>query len=255
MPIFTAGSIKLDADLFVFDKDGLMFDSEQFWIEMINARCRELLSMISPDETLRWASLMGADTVLTADGEPRTTFVDPLGVCAVASPLEESTITAGYLVALRGCPWHEARAAAVSFLERSNLILDLKKALKPQPGFIGLMRRLAELKLPYGIATSDNFERTRDSMVLYGFWEDVRFVVTPEEVKNGKPAPDMLLYISEKTGVPPERIAMVGDSYVDVKMASNAGSIGIGVSTDPEMRKKMKPYASAVLDSLAEIVI
>ena len=92
-------------------------------------------------------------------------------------------------------------------------------------------------------------------MSLYNCWEKVRFVVTPDDVKEGKPAPDMLLHISARTGVPLDRIAMVGDSYVDVKMAANAGSMGIGVSDDPAMREKMASVATVVVNSLEDIAL
>ena len=62
MPFFTANGKKLEADLFVFDKDGLMFSPEPFWIELVNERCRSLLSVCSPEQTVRWARMMGADT-------------------------------------------------------------------------------------------------------------------------------------------------------------------------------------------------
>ncbi len=253
MPFFTANGQKLEADLFVFDKDGLMFSPEPFWIELVNERCRSLLSVCSPEQTLRWAHMMGADTELLEGSGPRTTHVDPLGIVPIASPYEEKTITAGYLVATFGWPYHEARDTAVAVFERADAALNLSRALEPQPGFVALMRRMRELEVPYGVATSDTLERTRASMSLFDCWDKVRFVVTPEDVKNGKPAPDMLLHISEKTGVPLHRIAMVGDSYVDVKMASSAGSIGIGVSNDPEMRRKMAPVATVILNSLEEI--
>ena len=51
MPSFTANGFRLEADLFVFDKDGLMFDSEQFWIELVNERCRNLLSVCCIDHS------------------------------------------------------------------------------------------------------------------------------------------------------------------------------------------------------------
>ena len=253
MPIFTANGRKLEADLFVFDKDGLMFSPEPFWIELANQRCRSLLSVCSAEQTLRWAHMMGADTRLPEGSGPCTTWVDPLGILPVASPYEEKTITAAYLVALFGWPYHEARDTAAAVFARADSSLDLRRALKPQPGFVELMRRMAELDVPYGVATSDTLERTRDSMSLFNCWEKVRFVVTPDDVNEGKPAPDMLVHISRKTGVPLDRIVMVGDSYVDVKMASNAGSIGIGVSDDPAMRQKMAPVATVVLNSLEEI--
>lgn len=255
MPSFSANGKKLEADLFVFDKDGLMFDSMQFWIELVNERCRNIAPVFGDEMTIKWAHLMGADTRIGADGDLCTTKVDPLGIFAVASPYEERTVTAGYFVAANGWPWHEARDTAARLFENSDKTLDLHKALKPQPGFVELMYRLAELNIPYGVATSDTYDRVKDSMSLYNCWEKVQFVVTPEDVKEGKPAPDMLLHISQKTGIPLDRIAMVGDSYVDVKMAHNAGSIGIGVSCDAEMREKMKPFATVVLNSLSEIVL
>ena len=92
-------------------------------------------------------------------------------------------------------------------------------------------------------------------MSLYNCWENVRFVITPTDVPRGKPNPDMLEYISSKNGVPLNRIVMVGDSYVDVKMAKVAGSIGIGVTPFEDMRKKMIPYATEIVESLEEIEI
>ena len=254
MPAFTASGKRLEADLLVFDKDGLMFDSEQFWIELVNERAKMLLSFCGPEEIVRWTRLMGADTVFSEGGEPVTTYVDPLGICACAPPREEIPITAGFLVSAHGWPWYKARAAAAEVFEQSSRTLDLRKALRPQPGFVALMRRLRELDVPYGVATSDTLERTRESMALYDAWDKVRFVITPEDVETGKPAPDMLVKASEITGVPLHQIAMVGDSIVDVRMAKAAGSIGIGVSADPDMRKNMEPFATVVLNSLEELV-
>ncbi len=255
MPFFTASGKKLDADLFVFDKDGLMFRPEPFWIEMVNERCRSLLSVCTREQTLRWAHLMGANTELIDGSEPYTTHVDPLAILPVASPFEEKTITAAYLVALFGWSWHEAKEKAVAVFERADLSMDMRRALEPQPGFVELMQRLSELDVPYGVATSDTLDRTKVSMSLYNCWEKVRFVVTPDDVAESKPAPDMLLHIARKTGVPLDRIAMVGDSYVDVKMAANAGSIGIGVSDDPAMREKMASVATVVVNSLKDIAL
>ncbi|MBR6978039.1 MAG: hypothetical protein IKH74_06535 [Lachnospiraceae bacterium] len=180
MPKFTAGGKQLEADLLVFDKDGLMFDSEQFWIELVNERCGKLLRYLNPEEIVRWARLMGADTVLGEGGEAITTYVDPLGICACAAPREEISITAAFLVSVKGWPWHQARAAAEEVFEQSSQTLDLKKALRPQPGFGALMQRLREFDVPYGVATSDTLERTRASMELYDAWDQVRFVITPE---------------------------------------------------------------------------
>ena len=117
------------------------------------------------------------------------------------------------------------------------------------------MKRINELGVPYGVATSDTYERTKGSMSRYNCWDNVHFVVTPEDVAQGKPEPDMLIYVSRKQNVPLDRMIMIGDSYVDVKMAQAAGSIGIGVSPFADMREKMAPYATEVVESLEMIKI
>ena len=252
--ILTVNGSSYETDLLVFDKDGLMFDSGQFWIELANARMRALIKHCPAADTLQWAKLVGVRAAI--DGNTVTSCdVDPTGILAVASPLEEMTVLAGFLVVKLGLTWHEARQLAHDLFAESDLDIDLKRALKPQPGFTGLMRCLGDLDIPYGVATSDTYERTRDSMSMFGCWEKVRFVVTPTDVERGKPEPDMLLYISEKQQIPLSRIVMIGDSYVDVKMAKAAGSIGIGVTTDPAMQEKMAPYASKIVPSLESISV
>ena len=243
------------ADLLVFDKDGLMFESEQFWIEMANARIRALSKHCSSADVLAWTKLMGVDTKTTDDGKTETTYVDPSGILALAHPSEETVIMAGFLVGCLGLSWPEGRELAVKIFAESDDGIDLGRALKPQPGYVALMKRINELGVPYGVATSDTVERTKDSMSRYDCWENVRFVVTPDDVHSGKPEPDMLIFISEKYNVPLDKIVMIGDSFVDVKMAYAAGSIGIGVSVFGDMRQKMKPYATEIVDSLEEIEI
>ena len=80
-------------------------------------------------------------------------------------------------------------------------------------------------------------------------------VVVPEMVERGKPAPDMLIKAAELAGVPVEETAMIGDSYVDVKMAKDAGGFGIGIPETEEMRASISEYTDAVIESLDDIEI
>ncbi|MBR4335175.1 MAG: hypothetical protein IKP74_01860, partial [Clostridia bacterium] len=74
------------ADLLVFDKDGLMFDSEQFWIEMANARMRSISKHVSLDSLIDWTKLMGVKTEVKHGGAIEAIWVDPTGILAVAPP-------------------------------------------------------------------------------------------------------------------------------------------------------------------------
>lgn len=255
MATITVNNHKYEGDLFVFDKDGLMFDSEQFWIEMASARIRSIAKYCTNDIILDWCSLMEVTAEEKEDGTLVATYVAPTGILAIAPPAEEVAILAAFLVKNLGIVWHEARKRAAEIFEESDANISLERAICPQPGYVELMKRINELGIAYGVATSDTYDRTKGSMSMFNCWDNVRFVVTPEDVANGKPEPDMLLYISEKFNVPTNRMIMFGDSYVDVKMAQAAGSVGIGVSPFADMREKMVPYASEIVESLEMIKV
>jgi phosphoglycolate phosphatase len=247
---FEISGTQLQAELFVFDKDGLLFDSETFWSELAVTRARNF-ALLTGDEELayQWLRFMGAEC--DGSGGYRT---DPLGITAIASPDEEITATAGFLAEHRRLGWTEARDNARSIFRTSDQELDLTRALKPMEGFPDIFRRLREKHIPYGIATSDTYERAQASIQLFDDWEAVRFAITPKDVSRGKPDREMLDKISEITGVKTSDIVMIGDSYVDVEMANAAGAIGIGVTRDPEMKERMKAFTPWIVESLEQII-
>lgn len=244
-----AGGCTFDAAAFAFDKDGLLFESKQFWIALSEARLFQIRNRGTVDLARKWAKCFGVET---ADGVC-VSAVDPCGILAVASPGEEIAATAALIVQNLQMCWTEARDLAHTIFQQADQELDLHKALKPRPGFPDIMARLRVCNVPYGIATSDTAERTWASFQLFDDPQALSFVVSPREVKRGKPYPDMLERISEKLAIPKERLVMVGDSYVDVEMARCAGAIGIGVPETEEMRERMAAIGAIIVDSLEEI--
>ena len=249
-----AGCKEFDASLFVFDKDGLLFQSRQFWKELANARAKVLQNYVAQNLVERWLRLMNVAFEKEENGY-RIMDVDPAGILAVASPSEEITVTAGFLSETKGQCWTEARNAAREIFRRSDEEFCLKNALTPRKGFPEIFHRLRKAGIPYGIATSDDYNRAVQSVDLFDTAKALSFIVTPLEVKKGKPDPEMLHLIAQKTGIPTTKMVMVGDSYVDVEMASAAGAFGIGVPETQEMAERMKPFASAVVKDLDEITI
>ncbi len=244
-----ANGVRMDLSLLVFDKDGLMFQSQPFWSQIGDERIRVLKEYLDGDALSEWAAVFG---LTLTDG--LVTYTDPKGILAVAAPREEMAVTAGFLARHRSLPWSKALELAGEVFRRADAHVDLRLALVPAPGFPAVFRRLREAGIPYAIATSDTKQRVMDSLALFGE-APPEILVVPEMVARGKPAPDMLLLAAELAKVPPERVAMVGDSYVDVEMARHAGAFGIGVPETAEMRAAMVPFASVIVDSLDGIEI
>ena len=249
MPYMLIKGERYPVGLVVFDKDGLMFKSQQFWKELGESRLRLLYERLPGRVCKRWANVFGV-----REQNGAVEYVDPKGAFAVASPAEEMAVTAGLIIDALGWTWTDARALAVDVYAKADEEFDLSKALMPQDGLLQIFEKLNDSGIPYAVATSDTRDRVNRSMRLFGIEPPTEdYIIAPENVKRGKPFPDMLLLAAQRSSVPINSIVMIGDSYVDVQMAHEAGAIGIGIPETPEMRDKMVPFAAKIIHSLNEI--
>src|SRR5262245_22646611 len=88
---------------------------------------------------------------------------------------------------------------------------------------------LSWLRAPKCVASSSSLERIRVSLETTGlvrFFESNLF--SANEVRNGEPAPDLLLYVPGKMGVEPADCIVVEDSPVGVTTGVSAGMTVIG---------------------------
>lgn len=254
MTTFSVCGKTFEAAVVVFDKDGLLFKSEAFWRELMQARTNAALKRLDIPVICGWLDLMDASYEVTGD-TIQITKVTADGVTAVAAPDEEIMVTGTYLMQRSGSKWPPARELAREIFEEGDRIIDMERAITPQKGFPEIFQRLYAAGVPYGIATSDELGRAKWSIDRYDDFDHLDFVITPKEVVHNKPEPDMLEMVAERYQIDPSRIIMVGDSYVDVMMAYNAGSIGIGIPEFGDIAEEMRPYATVIAQSLDDIQI
>ena len=57
-----------------------------------------------------------------------------------------------------------------------------------------------------------------------------------------KPAPHMIEMLAERLGAPRESIVMIGDTYMDIGMAQNAGVKSVGVAWGMTPAEKLRSY-------------
>jgi HAD superfamily hydrolase (TIGR01509 family) len=141
---------------------------------------------------------------------------------------------------------------------KDGMMLDLyRRDLKPVRGVIPMLKKLA---LPKSIGTNGPRERAMEALRMTGlepFFGDR--LTTYEDVKNGKPAPDIYLLAAQRAGLKPARCLVVEDSVTGVTSALAAGCevIGFtGVAHDPAAKAKelKKLGVTLVIQDMGELL-
>ncbi|MDT8406692.1 MAG: HAD-IA family hydrolase [Methylococcales bacterium] len=108
----------------------------------------------------------------------------------------------------------------------------LERSLSPEDLFAGISDMLHTLKNHgFQLAVATGKSRRGLNRALRETETEHCFAATRcADETESKPAPRMLLELSQTLAVPVSRCVMVGDSVHDLAMAANAGMTGIGVS-------------------------
>ena len=107
-------------------------------------------------------------------------------------------------------------------------ILSSGKISEPVKGIPELLKELRQNEIVLNVASSSakiNIELILNKLDLTKYFN---FIVSGEEVKYGKPAPDIFLMVSDKCGIPPGKCLVIEDSSNGVTAAKSAGMKCIG---------------------------
>ncbi|MBW8190601.1 HAD family hydrolase [Neiella marina] len=106
---------------------------------------------------------------------------------------------------------------------RQQLLAAFETSLQVTEGFKDTLKRL---RRPYCIATSSSIERTARALSIVGLTENFAgWVFTAQQVKHGKPAPDLFLYAAQQMAIPTHKCLVIEDSYFGVTAALKAGMV------------------------------
>lgn len=239
------GDLVLECEAVAFDKDGTLVESHALWWSLYDARAPYIRKKYGDDVLGSWARMNGVD--------PETRALDPSGPLAL-SHLEEETVILAVAIYLQiQEDWSVCMAGATELLAQADATIPIEVCTVAAPGAISLIQSIKARGLPIAIVTSDQGDRTRRMLQHLQIEDAVDCVICPEDVQHGKPAPDMVLKASRLLGISPSKIVVVGDSRVDIEMASSAGSTSVLVGkkeiTDPDAVS----LATTVIETLREI--
>jgi len=141
------------------------------------------------------------------------------------------------------------------FLAKRHLHLEqLFPEAELMPGAKELTAYFKKHDIPMAVATSSVKEAVQLKLRKHQEWFQVfSFVITgdDEQVKQGKPAPDIFLAAARGIGVDPAHCLIFEDSPSGAEAGANAGGIVVAVP-DPIMPHERYPRAQLILQSLLE---
>ncbi|MGZ5526758.1 MAG: HAD-IA family hydrolase [Methylomonas sp.] len=107
--------------------------------------------------------------------------------------------------------------------------------IKLKHGFTGLVELLIRKKIPYCLATNSPGENALECLELAGIEELFPIVVAREQVRHGKPEPDIFLKAAELMQVDIGRCLVIEDSFAGIVAASRAGAVTVLVPSTTQI--------------------
>jgi HAD superfamily hydrolase (TIGR01509 family) len=118
--------------------------------------------------------------------------------------------------------------------------------LDTKPGIPRVLSQLKSANISCGLATSAGQARTHESLARFGIAKYFSVIVTGEEPKKPKPAPDIFLLAAARLAANPKQCVVVEDSVAGVLAARAAGFTCVGYAA-PE---RLPELAEAGADHL-----
>lgn len=123
--------------------------------------------------------------------------------------------------------------------------------LTPMPGVAEMFDRLDAAGLPRGVVTSGAFNYAERILTLIGVRDRLRFVITADDVRIGKPDPEPYLIAAERHGVDPAEMIVFEDSANGCRAGVAAGAYVVAVPS-PHTHDHDFTGAAFVADTLRD---
>lgn len=231
------------SEVIAFDKDGTLIDFDSFWISISVMAIRDVLKIFG-------AERLDVDEILASLGvKDGKTDID--GILCHGTYAQIGEKIGGFLRSA-GCtePREEIVAAVI---EAYNENMESGE-VKPTCENI----REVLLKLKNGgrrliVVTTDNLEITSMCLEKLDIKDLFDKIYTDDGKTPVKPNPQCIFDYCQGEGIDKDKVIMVGDTMTDVNFAKNAGIRIISVAADEENRKRLAPYADAVIPDISHI--
>jgi len=185
---------------------------------------------------------------------PDQNQVRPESPLAVASMDSLYSLAVGVLCQ-HGMPWHDARLAAEQYAQ-NTMVVFWDPDDRPTGDVAGVLQRLVEADIKVAVVASDDRSMTGDTLSFMGIEHLINILVCGDDDILNKPAPDAIWHISEKLGIPSDRMLMVGDTVSDMVFGKNEGVAGLaGIQIGEGKNSALAAHADVLIECIDRIAI
>ena len=110
--------------------------------------------------------------------------------------------------------WHQLDATIPELEAETDALFPsiLDARLAPMPGFLELLAALELARIPTAVATSSKLSFVTDVLSRFDLVRRFDFLLTSEDVVNGKPDPEIYRVACERLALRPARVMVLEDS-------------------------------------------
>ena len=201
----------------VFDLDGLIFNTEEIFIEATN----QLLAPLGKKQT--------PEVVGQIMGQPSN----------VSTQIRKD--------------YHSLTGSVTEIRAQLDRHFDLvaDAILAFMPGFEELLHRLIEANIPRAICTSSSADYATNLINRFGYLNEFELIFGGDQIENGKPAPDAYLKVAELLEIAPTTMLVLEDSENGCRAAMAAGAFTVAVPAAHNMGQSYDDV-DLVADTLAD---
>ncbi len=140
--------------------------------------------------------------------------------------------------------------------EKEELYRELirRDGLQALDGIEDLLRRLKKSNIPCSVGSSTPHKNIETSMELIGLTDYFQAITASEDVKRGKPDPEVFLIAAEKIDRHPENCVVFEDAHAGIQAGNAAGMKTIAVTTT-HAAETFVGLADRVVECLSEIEV
>jgi beta-phosphoglucomutase len=208
-------------DAVIFDMDGVLVNSEPFYVEVEQSNFRQLGLEISEEEHQTYQGT--------------------------------ATDRMWQLIKER----HSIEQSVEELVKMTNSLVtpyfnSLEK-MEPMPGVEQLIKKLKKRGIPLALASSSYPDVIEIVLQKTGLKKHFDAVVSGQMAGTSKPEPDIFLLTAKKLGVPPEKCVVIEDSTNGIAAAKSAGMFCVAFA-GPGSELQDQTQADLIIEDFEELV-